>query len=74
MSVSKLIMQIPLQFWEISLWLIFTAIILLTTSELITPDYGKPRILLNKKRLKNASIILGILSLLTVMINIYYLT
>ena len=74
MSVSEPLMQIPLQFRMISLWLMVTAIILLITSELISSDYGTTRILVNKKRLKNVSITLGILSLLTLVINIYYLT
>lgn len=64
-------MQFPLGFWDISLWLAVTAIILLITSELISPYYGRTNILVNKKRLKNVSLIMGILFLITVAIRIY---
>jgi len=64
-------MDFPLSFWDISLWLAITAIILLITSELISPYYGKTRILINKKRLKNAALAMSILFLVTVAIRIY---
>ena len=64
-------MSFPLSFWDISLWLAVTAIILLTTSELISPYYGKTNLLINKKRLKNAALTIGILFLITVAIRIY---
>lgn len=64
-------MQFPLSFWDISLWLAVTAIILLITSELTSPYYGKTNILINKKRLKNAALTMGVLFLITVAIRIY---
>jgi hypothetical protein len=64
-------MNFPLSFWDISLWLAITAIILLITSELISPYYGKTRMLINKKRLKNAALAMSILFLITVAIRIY---
>jgi hypothetical protein len=64
-------MQIPLTFWDISLWLAVTAIILLITAELISPYYGQTNILINKKKLKNAALITAILFLITVAIRIY---
>ena len=64
-------MSIPLSFWDISLWLAITAIILLITSELISPYYGKTNLLINKKRLKNAALTMGILFLITVVIRIF---
>ena len=64
-------MNFPLNFWDISLWLAVTAIILLITSELISPYYGKTNLLINKKRLKNAALATGILFLITVAIRIY---
>jgi len=64
-------MQFPLSFWDISLWLAVTAIILLITSELISPYYGKTNILINQKRLKNTALTMGILFLITVAIRIY---
>jgi len=64
-------MNFPLSFWDISLWLAVTAIILLTTSELISPYYGKTNLLINKKRLRTAALTMGILFLITVAIRIY---
>jgi cytosine/uracil/thiamine/allantoin permease len=64
-------MQIPLTFWDISLWLAVTAIILLITAELISPYYGQTNLLINKKKLKNAALITAILFLITVAIRIY---
>ena len=63
-------MNFPLGFWDISLWLAVTAIILLITSELISPYYGKTNLLINKKRLRNVSIIVSTLFLITVAIRI----
>ena len=64
-------LSFPLSFWDISLWLAVTAIILLITSELISPYYGKTNILINKKRLRQTALTIGILFLITVTIRIY---
>jgi len=61
----------PLSFWDISLWLAVTAIILLVTSELISPYYGKTNLLINKKRLRHTALTIGILFMITVAIRIY---
>lgn len=63
-------MTFPLGFWDISLLLAITAIILLITSELLSPYYGRVNILINKKRLKNTAIIVSILFLITVAVRI----
>jgi hypothetical protein len=63
-------MNFPLTFWDISLWLAVTAIILLIASELISPYYGKTNLLINKKRLKNTSLTISILFLTTAAIRI----
>jgi hypothetical protein len=63
-------MGFPLSFWDISLWLAVTAIILLITSELISPYYGKTNLLINRKRLRNAALTVSILFLITVAIRI----
>ena len=63
-------MNFPLGFWDVSLFLAMTAIILLITSELISPHYGKINMLINKKKLKNAAIIVSALFLITVAIRI----
>ena len=64
-------LNFPLSFWDISLWLAVTAIILLITSEFISPYYGKTNILINKKRLRQTALTIGILFLITVAIRIY---
>jgi len=64
-------MQFPLSLWDVSLWLAVTSIILLATSELLSPHYGQTNLLINKKRLKQTALALGILFLITVAIRIY---
>jgi len=64
-------MQFPLSFWDLSLWLAVTAIILLVTSELISPRYGKTNLLIEKKRLRNVALTISILFLITVIIRVY---
>ena len=63
-------MQFPLTFNDISLWLAVTSIILLITSELISPHYGRTNLLVNKRLLRNTALALGTLFLLTVAIRI----
>jgi len=63
-------MEFPLSFWDISLWLAVTATILLVTSELISPYYGKTNLHINQKRLQNVAIIVSLLFLITVAIKI----
>ena len=64
-------MRFPLTFWDISLWLAVTAIILLATSELISPHYGQTNITIEKGRLRKAALTLGILFMVTVLIRVY---
>jgi len=61
----------PLSFWDLSLWLAVTAIILLVTSELLSPYYGRTSIIVNKRRLRMVALSLGILFMLTVVIRVY---
>jgi hypothetical protein len=63
-------MNFPLSFWDISLLLAITAIILLITSEMLSPYYGKVNILINRKKLKNIAIVTSIAFLSTVAIRI----
>jgi hypothetical protein len=63
-------MDFPLSFWDISLWLAVTAIILLVTSELISPYYGKKNLLINKKRLRNVALTVSTLFLVTVAVRV----
>lgn len=63
-------MSFPLVFSDLSLWLAVTAIILLITSELLSPSYGNTNIYINNKRLKNAAVVVSILFLITLAIKI----
>ena len=58
-------------FWDISLWLAVTAIILLATAELISPYYGRIDLLIEKGRLKQVAILTGMFFMVTVAIRIY---
>ena len=64
-------MQIPLDFWNISLWLAITATILLITAQLLTAYDGKATLLLDQKKLKTTAVVIGIFFLVTVAIRIY---
>jgi hypothetical protein len=59
-----------LSFMDVSLWLAVTAIVLLITSELISPYYGRTRLAVNRKRLRNAALIMSVLFLVTVAVRI----
>lgn len=61
----------PLNLWDISLLLATTAIILLITSELISPYYGQTNLFINKKRLRNVALTVSTLFLTTVAIKIF---
>ena len=63
-------MQFPLTLWDVSLLLAVTAIILLVTSEMLSPYYGRVNIQINKKRLKNTALMVSIAFLATVAIRI----
>jgi hypothetical protein len=63
-------MTFPLDFWNISLLTAITAIILLITSELLSPYYGKINIQISKKRLRNTAIVFSIIFLITVAVRI----
>jgi hypothetical protein len=64
-------MMFPLGFYDISLWLAISSIILLATSEIISSNYGQTGMILEKRRLRTVALILGILFLSTVAIRIY---
>jgi len=64
-------MNFPLSFWDISLWLAVTAIILLATSELLSVYYRKTSILIEKRRLRTAALTVGLLFMFAVFIQIY---
>ncbi len=64
-------MQLPLTFSDITLWLAITSIILLATSELISPYYGKTSLLIEKKRLRYVALTTGIIFILAILVQIY---
>lgn len=64
-------MQIPLDFWNISLWLAITAVVLLITAQLVSAYDGPATLLIDKKRLRNTALVIGISFLATVAIRIY---
>ena len=64
-------MQIPLDFWNISMWLAVSDIILLITAQLVSAYDGKATLLIDERKLKTAAVIMGILFLATVAIRIY---
>jgi len=60
----------PLNLWDVSLVLAVTSIVLLITSEILSPYYGSANLKIEKKRLKNAAITTSILFLVTVAVRI----
>jgi len=64
-------MQVPLDFYTISLWLAVTSIILLITSQLTQAYDGPQTLLIDTKKLKAAALTMGTLFLATVAIHIY---
>ena len=64
-------MEFPVGFWDLSLWLAVAAIILLVTSELLSPYYGRTGILLNRRRLRMVAIMIAFLFLVTVAYRVY---
>lgn len=63
-------MAFPLNISDISLILAVESIVLLVTSELLSPYYGAANLRINKKRLRNASILMSASFLITVAIRI----
>ena len=63
-------MNFPLDIWDISLLLAIIAFILLVTSEMFSPYYGRINIQINRRHLRNAAFTTSILFLVTVGIRI----
>jgi len=64
-------MQIPLDFWNVSLWFAVTGIILLITAQLVSAYDGNASLLIDQRKLKTAALVVGLLFLLTVAMRIY---
>jgi len=67
-------MRFPLSLFDITLWLAITAIILLATSELISPYYGKTNLLIDKDRLRLAALGVGIIFTISILAQIFLTT
>lgn len=63
-------MNFPLNTDDVSLLLAITALILIVTSELLSPYYGKINLRLNRRRLRNAALAFSIMFLATVALRI----
>ena len=64
-------MAFPLGFWDLSLWTAIIAIILLATSELLSPYYGRTQVMIDRKRLRIVALILALIFLATVAYRVY---
>ena len=63
-------MDLTLPFLDITVLLAITAIILLVTAELISPNYGKINLIIDRNRLRTISTVIGIFFILTIILNI----
>lgn len=63
-------MVFPLNLEDISLLLAVESIVLLVTSELLSPYYGAENLKINKKRLRNTSIAMSASFLVTTAIRV----
>lgn len=63
-------MTFPIGLWDLTIWLAGMAIILIITSELFSPYYGRVNIRIDKRRLRNAALIVSLLFLATVAVRI----
>ena len=64
-------MRLPLSLADMTLWLGITAILLLITSEFISPYYGRIGILIEKRKLRQIASTFSALFLLSALIQIY---
>jgi hypothetical protein len=64
-------MQIPLDFYNVSLWFAVTGLILFITAQLVSAYDGNATLLIDQRKLKNTAIMIGVLFLLTVAMRIY---
>jgi hypothetical protein len=66
-------MRFPVSYEELRLWIAVIAVILLTTSELLSVAYGRTNIYVNRDRLKRVSQMLGSIVLLSFLVQILIL-
>lgn len=63
-------MTFPIDYWDIIFLLAVTSLILLVTSELLSPYYGKLNLVINKNKIKNVATTLSILFVVTLVMRI----
>ena len=63
-------MMFPLNLWDVSLLVAVIAIILLVSSEMLSSYYGKVNILIDKKKLKSATLVVAAVFLVTLALRI----
>ena len=64
-------MHLPLDLWTLSLWLAVTAIMLLITTQIVSAYEGEMTLLVDKRRLRNVALLMGILFLTFIAVRIY---
>jgi len=64
-------MNFPISLWEFSLLFIYLSAVLLIATELLSYHYGKTIILIDKKRLRLATMITWLLAIAMLTIEIY---
>jgi hypothetical protein len=60
----------PLSYWDVSLLLAVGSIVFLITIEFTSPYYGRTNLVLNRKKLRNVTLLVSILFLITVGVKI----
>jgi hypothetical protein len=60
----------PLSYWDVSLLLALGAIVLLIAIEFTSLYYGRTNLVLNRKKLRNVTLLVSILFLITVGVKI----
>jgi hypothetical protein len=63
-------MMVPLNLWDASLLITLAFILLLVASELLSSRYGRISISINRKRLKAATQVFGIVFVVTVALRV----
>jgi uncharacterized membrane protein len=64
---------LPLSLWDLSLFTAIMAIILIITSELLSPYYARTGIVVDRKRLRRAALIVALIFLIIVAYRVYEL-
>jgi hypothetical protein len=63
-------MELSLPLFDITVLLAISALILLVTAELTSSYYGKINLIIDKSRLRQVSTLVGLLFILTIILNI----